>query len=290
MAANGTGCRACLEREDKMKLFEKKERDIYDYDYDREQDYIDSEMAALDDDVTIAEEKLNRSIKRKEHARDMAVKDRLKSETDAFRVENKRLKKVMKKMFRKAGRPAYCASALYYAVYAPAGIGNYLAIAIAAAIEFFGIPFALIKLLNVETVAKVFIYIGVCAFFVLVYILIRKRTRPKEMREVINRGRPILKRIKKNKKEIKKISRAVKRDKDDSKYNLEEFDNEITRNKGLYDVAMARKHTFMSRNSGGNPPDGYDREAFEREPESVDGRPEAEFKLFVPEENDATQQ
>lgn len=261
-----------------MKLFKKKESDYYDYDY--EKDYVDDKMASLDDDVTVAEEKLNRSIKRKRQARDIAVEDRVKEETDGLRAENKRLKKVLVKIFKRVERPAFCATRLYFALFAPNGLMDYLIILLSASITFFAVPFTMIKVIQGTTVGKVFLYIGICVFFAGVYYLVLIYTKPKAMWETIIKGRPILGKIRKNKQEIRRISKNIRHDKDDSKYDLEEFDNEITRNQGLYDVALARKNDFIKSHESYNKPDSYYDDSFLREHGDYYEEPEVEFREF----------
>jgi len=59
------------------------------------------------------------------------------------------------------------------------------------------------------------------------YVLIGNSTKMKHM-EALKEGRVIRNKIKVNKKQMKKIEKSIRKDKDDAVYNLQLFDDEIT--------------------------------------------------------------
>ena len=64
---------------------------------------------------------------------------------------------------------------------------------------------------------------------------------------MLNEARPVVEERRRLKKEIKSIQQEIINDKDESGYGLEEIDNEIVRNRGIYDDAVFRREEALKQ-------------------------------------------
>ena len=77
-----------------------------------------------------------------------------------------------------------------------------------------------------QTMYLVVIYVAVIIVFGGLYVKIGNSTKMKHM-DALKEGRVIREKIKANKKQMKSIEKSIRKDKNDSVYNLQKFDDEI---------------------------------------------------------------
>lgn len=190
---------------------------------------------------------LKDSIRQREAAKEAAVSQRISRETSSINEKNIQLDFSAKTLLKNAGMPSFCRKGYYFSLFAPKTAKDYVTFIISAIIAFVVIPIIVILLVDTTTLGKIFIYVGIVVFFVLVYLAIFFWTQPNKNRKTLELVRPDIESIKQNSKEMRKLTRGIRHDKDESSYGLEELDNEIVRNRGVYDEALARRDAALKQ-------------------------------------------
>lgn len=189
-----------------------------------------------------AQDQLKKTRNKRERAKSEGVKGRIEEETAVFREQIRDLKVQMKTMMRKEHVPGFCRSALYYGLYFPRRLKEYLLLLLYVLVIFLAVPCGIYFLMPERKpwyLAAIYL-----ADILLVggsYIAVGNRTKMLYM-EVLREGRQVYDQILLNRKKIKKITSGIRKDRNESLYNLERFDDEIARlQQELSDVAAKQK-------------------------------------------------
>lgn len=199
-----------------------------------------------DEEIAKSQDKLKKSKGKREKAKNQGIKERISDETLDLRTANKDLKTLMKEEFKKAGVPGFCKTGLYYALYFPRHIGEYFKLLIMFLIFFVAIPCGIyfFAIPEPNLYYMIGIYIAVVIIFGGIYVLIGNMTKVKHI-EVLKSGRKILDDILKNNKKIKSITKGINNDKDDGKYDLASFDDEIAHiEQNIADLNLKRQEAI----------------------------------------------
>lgn len=198
------------------------------------------------------EDKLNgiakKTSQKKEKYRNGKVSERINAETADFIEANKQIKVETKKLYKQSKTPALFNSGIYYALFMPGSFADLLCCIFAFLILFAGIP-ALIwcflpKPVNAYIIGL--IYVICIVIFGGIYMLIFSASRTK-YRDVVNAGNNARHRIKNNKKVIAKISRNIRKDKDDTQYGLENYNAQLEDIRiQLEDLAAKKKEALKA--------------------------------------------
>ena len=173
------------------------------------------------------QEQLKKVRSKREKAKSQGEKERIADETQSLIKENEELKGQIKTMFHANHVPGYCASTLYYALYFTKGFKEFLVMLATILICFLAIPCGIyFALPNQNTLFLILIYVITILLFGGLYVKIGNSTKMKHM-EVLREGRNLRNQIAANKKQMKKITKSIRKDKDEAVYNLQKFDDEI---------------------------------------------------------------
>ena len=178
------------------------------------------------------EDKLNEIAKKtsqkREKYRDVKVSERIQIETADFIEANKQIKSDTKKLYKQNKTPGFFNSEFYYTLFMPGSIGDFLYCIFSFVILFGGIPaliwYFLPKPVNSYMIAL--IYVGLIVVFGGLYMLIFTTSRNKYI-DVVNMGNNARNKIKNNKRVIAKISKKIRKDKDDTHYGLENYNAKL---------------------------------------------------------------
>lgn len=182
---------------------------------------------SYDTEIGKAEDRLKKVRSKREKAKNQGEKERIAEETQSLNKENQDLKSQMKTIFHANRVPGYCSSNLYYSLYFTKGFKELMAMLITLLIFFLVIPVGIyFAIPERQTLYLVGIYVAVIIVFGGIYIKIGNSTKMKHM-DALKEGRAIRDRIKENKKKMKAITKSIRKDKNETVYNLEKFDDEI---------------------------------------------------------------
>ena len=178
-------------------------------------------------------EKLQARTKRikdkREKNKNRKVSQRIETETEALKKDNIKLREETKLSFKQKHIPAVCNTKLYYALYSPSCFTDYILILGALLLTLLLIPCGIYYLLLPEEkiLYLVLIYIISVILFGGGYILTGNRIKVKFIEDII-KVKGIRKEIRINKKKIRIIRNNVRKDHDESSYELQTYDKELS--------------------------------------------------------------
>ena len=141
--------------------------------------------------------------------------------------ENKELVDQMKTLFKANHVPGFCRGNYYYALYFTRTFKDFLALLVTILICFLAIPCGAYFLIpERRTMYLVGIYVAAILVFGGIYVTVGNMTKVRYM-DVLKEGLGIRAKIRANKKEMKVIAKTIRRDKNETIYNLQKFDDEI---------------------------------------------------------------
>ncbi len=200
--------------------------------------------AAQDKFIAQASKDLKMAEKERKMAKDSAVSGRIVNETSDLAEANKRLKKENRQFLKENKLPGFCNNNLYYALFSPKRVGEILILVAAILLAVLIIPMAVYFLLDMKVLYKILIYVGIVVVFVLIYLLIHWMSKSKNP-DAIHKGREKLDEIRANKKQIKKMERSIRRDKNEDQYGLEQFDADIESKKEIVKQKYSEKEAAL---------------------------------------------
>lgn len=202
----------------------------------------------FDDEIGKDQDKLKKVKNQRNKAKDKGIKNRIKDETADLSKDNDNLKKEIRDAFKSERIPVFCSSDLYFALYMTKGIREILTCVITVVVMLLIFPFALYVILPFENlpVAPVLAitYFVVAALVILAYKMIGDRTRVPYI-ETLRSARVVKDKIASNKREMAKIAKSIKKDKNEEGYDLEGYDKKIKKLEADIDSTMRSKEDAL---------------------------------------------
>ena len=203
---------------------------------------------SYDAEIAKSNDRLKKVRSKREKAKSQGVKERIAEDTSGLIHENQELKRQLKAVLRADHVPQVCRSKFYYSLYFTKGFKELLILLLTMVISFLAIPCGIYFLIPERQVMHlILIYVLTILVFGGFYVLVGNSTKMKHL-EALREGRKIRNQMSANKKQMKKITKSIRKDKDDAIYNLEKFDDEIAQLE--QDISQAERqkkealHTF----------------------------------------------
>jgi len=177
-------------------------------------------------------DKIKAKIKKEKNKRDKnkeaQISDRIALETASLRDDNNNFKKEIKSIFKQNHIPSVFNTKLFYALYFPKISTDYILLLAILLITLLIIPCGIYFFLLPEqkTIYLIVIYLVVAAVSFGLYMIIGNNVKDKHL-EQWQHIKTIRENIRLNQRKIAVIKRNIKRDRDESVYNLGDFDREI---------------------------------------------------------------
>lgn len=189
----------------------------------RNQEIVDS----YDQELNRGQDRLKKARVKREKAKNKGMKERIKEDTEELHSENRELDIQIKTLFHQNYVPSFCNTSLYYSMYFPRHIGEFLRLLLVIAVCFLAAPCGIYLLLPVQkTIYLAGIYMLTILIFGGLYVRIGNITKMRNL-AALEHGRLIRDQIYTNHKKIKVITRSIRRDRNDAIYNLQKYDDEI---------------------------------------------------------------
>ncbi|WP_434310085.1 hypothetical protein [Hominifimenecus sp. rT4P-3] len=164
---------------------------------------------------------------KREKAKNEGMKDRIAEETADLREENRRLNTEIKTGFRQDRVPGFCNSLLFYSLYYTRGLKEILVFILTFAVCFFCVPVGIYRLTGVDsTLVLILLYVVDIFFFGGLYFLLNNQIKVRHL-DALRKGRENRNAMAANRRKIKAIKNAIRKDKNEEMYGLEKFDREI---------------------------------------------------------------
>ncbi len=198
-------------------------------------------------------EKEKKLLAKRAKKKNEKVNERVKEETADVREENRSLLTKMDTMFKQEHVPSFCNTRLYYVLFMTKGLVEFLEFLAVIGICMGVVP-ALICIAVEESFLKgvkdlklyfVIIFLVCIILLFLLYIFILNHTKVKH-RDILIEGRKIRDKVKANHRKIRAITNAVRKDKDESQYNLEKYDQKLYEIKEEAKVIAAKRQEELT--------------------------------------------
>lgn len=198
-------------------------------------------------DKEINHEKINIKEAKDKKAKEKSkgIKKRIEAETESYVTENKAIRKEIKQKFKERGIPGYCDSTWFYTLFMPKGIKEILIFSVFILCLVFGIPMLLSTIFASKWWTRAIIYVLVLLFEAAVYITVFLLTRDKD-KYILEEMRQNRNLVKENAAKIRQIKKGIKKDTDESMYNLGEFDTKIKEYEQAITDITAKKNDALS--------------------------------------------
>lgn len=198
-----------------------------------------------DKEIAKAQEQLKKARSKREKAKNQGIKERIADETSELHDYNRELRLQMKTSFRQNHVPGFCNTSLYYSLYFARWMKEILTFLLFVAIVFAAIPWSVYMMIpNRQPLYLAAVYVADILVFGGIYLKIGNMTKVQHM-ETLKEGRKILDQIHSNNKKINVITSTIRKDRNESVYNLEKYDDEIAQfQQELNDVAAKKKEAL----------------------------------------------
>lgn len=195
--------------------------------------------------------KIKKSKDKRDKFKNAKVSERIALETAPLRDENKKLKQEAKNIFRIKRIPSIFNTRIFFALYLPKHFTDIMAIMGILLITLLVIPCAIyFFLLGEQRISYlIIIYLISAAIYFAIYVAISNLVKDKHMEE-LTQVRGIKDNIRVNKKKIKGIKYSIKKDRDESTYGLEEFDENLANlDKEIAEILEQKKEALSTFDS-----------------------------------------
>lgn len=181
----------------------------------------------FDQEISKDEEKLKKIQSEKDKARLKGVKERIQYETQSLREENKAMTDEIREAFREHRVPGFCRTKLFAALWMTAGFRDFVIVFLLFVISFLVLPCGIYYLVpGLQDWSIFLIYFVIATVYCMVGRIITDQVKVRHY-EVLCGMKETRKKIIANKKQMKKIEREIKKDKNEDMYSLGEFDERI---------------------------------------------------------------
>lgn len=195
-----------------------------------------------DQEIFKAKDQMKKVEIKKEQAKNAQISERIDIETSDLRDEYEQMRLETINKFKKEQIARFLNTKLFFALYMPKSAKDYGIIAITLMLLLLVFPCGIYFFILTEQKAiyLVIIYVLTVLIFGALYFIIGSKTKDKHlitMKEV----RQIRDNMLKNKIKRKKIAKKIKKDKDESIYSLDRYDEEINKLQNDIDTVANRK-------------------------------------------------
>ena len=208
---------------------------------ERRKELIDT----YDNEIKKIENKLKELKNKRQDAREKAVKEKQDFETAHLYQDIKNAKKKIRDLCKMSKLPIICNSKFYYTLYFPRKLYEFALLILYFVLIFAGLPALMYYFLpDKSPYYLIIIYMLLILIVASIYLFIGNITKSKKFK-ALKDIRRVFDEISDTKKRIIKIKRMIKKDKDDSDYNLAEYDFNISETeKDLVDTNIKRKEAI----------------------------------------------
>lgn len=201
-------------------------------------------VSNFDKEMSKAQDRLKKTRSERSKAKSKGIEARIKEETAETVQENKNLRDEIRTIFRQKGAWKHLDNRLIYILYYPRSAKEKVMFLLAAAAGLIIVPTLAVWMTHAFWLLRVLEYILVAGIFAGLYALGYRYARV-QYRDAFSETKLQRMSILKNESKIKRKIRAIKKDKDDDRYGLGEFDDDIRELEQHINDIVARKNAAL---------------------------------------------
>ncbi|MDE6025873.1 MAG: hypothetical protein K2G45_10515 [Lachnospiraceae bacterium] len=201
----------------------------------------------------------NRARKKKvstkrDKKKNQRINERIEDETKDIRKNSRELEVEMKTLFKKNKVPSFCSTKLYYTMFMPRGIIEIFSMLGCFIVYFAGLPAAVMFLIkkfvlsekqNINMAFWCVLIVAVLVVLQLVIYFVTYNATKIRHGDVLKQGRSIRDKIKANKRQADAIKNSISKDKDESVYKLDAYDEKLANLDEEADMIGAEKQQAL---------------------------------------------
>lgn len=184
----------------------------------------------FDDQIGKTEAHMKHTKTQRGKHKNKKVSERILVETASLRDDNDKLHTDAKLLLKQKHIPAFCNTRLFFALYFPASFGDFILILLTLMVTLMAIPcgiyFGIFN--NKGSLYLILIYIATVIFFGAIYLVTGNLTKYKKQ-DAIRQLKEIRLNMNDNKRKMESKKKRIRKDRDESAYGLENFDEELTK-------------------------------------------------------------
>lgn len=210
------------------KTIKTKEKDINEEINNTIRQRKDEIEAAYNSQVEISRQRAKKIKGKKEKSKSKKVTERIDNETSGLKEDNRLLKQEIKDIFKMNKIPRIYNNRLFYAIFTPKGFGDLSIIIIVLLLLLLALPYGIYaKFLSEQNMVFLFlVYICIVVVFGGAYLLIEQNVRARYAK-AFQRITQIRVMVILNSRKTNNIQNSILKDKDESIYGLEDFNEEL---------------------------------------------------------------
>lgn len=243
------------ETEAKLRLEQKRIEKLLDIEKKAVKDEIDRTIrdrqqaiiSSYDKEIAVAKEKLKRLQIKREEAKNIGIKERVKEETSELLEERRVLESKLQTIPKQNSLPKYCTSFLFHSLFFPQTVIEWIVAVVFVVGILAVLPYVIYLLLPQNNqLILAGLYSGISLLFFTIYVIITSKVKIKYMqclKEIVAiRGY-----IRSNKKKVKVITHAIQKDKDETNYNLGSYNYDIAKVEVDIESIAKKKQEALSK-------------------------------------------
>lgn len=183
-------------------------------------------VSNFDKELEKSQDRLKKVRNNRDKAKDRKVAERIKDETSELVIENKNIHEEVRTFFKQKGVPGFMDNGYIYALYFPRSTKEIGVLVLTFAIGIIAFPWLFGFLMGATGLWGFFVRVIAIILFLGLYILGYNYTRVRHrdtFSDMIVKRRA----IRKNQGKINRIKKSIKKDKDEERYGLGEYDEDI---------------------------------------------------------------
>lgn len=189
---------------------------------------------AYDDQIEANKSKSRKMKTKRDKVKSQRMDERVSEETADLTEENRQLQVELKTLFKANHVPAFCRSNLFYSLFMTKRLLEILILLVTLVLTYVGVP-ALMYYLSVNVFFKgnpqvTFLCTLTVSLTLLllcsIYVLVLNGVKVKHF-DTLCEGRKIKDKIAANKRQMRAIRNTISKDKDDSQYGLDKYDDKL---------------------------------------------------------------
>lgn len=213
-----------------------------------------NEIEKTYDDQIDANKSKSRSVRAKrDKAKSKRVDERVSYETAELTEENRQLQVEMRTLFKAHHVPPFCRGSFFYSLFMTKRFLEILTLIVTVLIAYIGVP-SIVYILSARVFFKnnssqmylcTLVTSLVLFLLTFVYVLVINRIKIKHYNTLLE-GRNIKDKIAANKRQMKAIRNKINKDKDDSQYGLDKYDDKLDELEEELDQISREKQDAMT--------------------------------------------
>lgn len=183
--------------------------------------------ATYDEQMEKTKSRLKKVRAKKDKQKSFQVTERITSETAQVREERRQLYEQVGQLYKENNIPRFLNNRFMHALYIPQGIKDILIILLTLVVVLFLLPCGIYYFaFRPNTVSLIIIYIVTVVLFGALYMLLNHISKERSPQTFV-KIKSLRRELYTNQKNIRRMEKAIRRDKDESIYDLDKFNSEL---------------------------------------------------------------